>query len=137
MDTQAAGYREVEHTADWELRVWAPDLGGLLEQAAQGMYTLAGAHLKDGPRVARKLELPLRDPESLLVKFLTELLYYGEQEGLAFDQFELSLEGDLLHARLGGAPLARLNKEIKAVTYHNLAVVKTERGLEASIVFDV
>ena len=36
------GYREIEHTADWELKVWAPDLRGLLEQAARGMYALSG-----------------------------------------------------------------------------------------------
>jgi SHS2 domain-containing protein len=39
---QVAGYREREHTADWELEVWAPDLPRLLEQAARGMYRLAG-----------------------------------------------------------------------------------------------
>ena len=31
MIAEMAGYREVEHTADWELEVWATDLAGLLE----------------------------------------------------------------------------------------------------------
>jgi SHS2 domain-containing protein len=33
--------------------------------------------------------------------------------------------------------IASLDKEIKAVTYHNLAVRQTRNGFEAHIVFDV
>jgi SHS2 domain-containing protein len=36
-----------------------------------------------------------------------------------------------------GAPLKALSKAIKAVTWHNLKVEKTARGLEVEIVFDV
>ena len=43
-----AGYRELEHTADWELEAWADDLPGLLEQAARGMYALSGVRLDGG-----------------------------------------------------------------------------------------
>jgi len=28
---EAAGYRIIEHTADWQIEAWAPDLTGLLE----------------------------------------------------------------------------------------------------------
>jgi SHS2 domain-containing protein len=137
MDEKTAGFREVEHTADWELNVWAPDYPRLLEQAALGMYALSGTQLKVGPRQVRVLVLSERDRESMLVAFLTELLYLEEMDGLGFDNFELRLEGDLLEAHLEGAPLESLSKEIKAVTYHNLVVRETERGLEVNIVFDV
>jgi SHS2 domain-containing protein len=36
-----------------------------------------------------------------------------------------------------GGHLVEQRKEIKAVTYHNLSIRETERGLEAEIVFDV
>jgi SHS2 domain-containing protein len=36
-----------------------------------------------------------------------------------------------------GAPIQTQSKEIKAVTYHNLEIRETSRGLEVSIVFDV
>jgi SHS2 domain-containing protein len=137
MSIPGTGYREIEHTADWELEVWAPELLALLETAARGMYALSGTRLQDNPRLERTIELQSHDHESLLVTFLSELLYLGEQEGLAFDSFELSLLDDHLHAHLKGAPLASQNKEIKAVTYHNLAVRQTEAGLEVNIVFDV
>jgi len=38
---------------------------------------------------------------------------------------------------MSGAPVGSPGKDIKAVTYHNLAIRKTERGLEVNIVFDV
>jgi SHS2 domain-containing protein len=134
---QASGFREIEHTADWELEAWGPDLLVLFEQAARGMYTLSGARLKDGPRQRVTFELEFVDPEGLLVSFLSELLYYGEQESLGFEAYQLSLEEGRLRAVLSAAPLASIDKEIKAVTYHNLAVRRTERGVEARIVFDV
>lgn len=133
----SAGYREIEHTADWELEAWAPDLAGLLTQAAQGMYALAGARLQAGPRQARTLELEGSDAESLLVRFLAELLFFAEAENLGFDAFELQVAQNRLRARLEGAPLSELAKEIKAVTYHNLAIRQTGQGLVVNIIFDV
>jgi protein archease len=137
MAGQASGFREKEHTADWELEVWAPDLPGLLVQAAQGMYWLMGARFDESTRLQRTLEFSGVDEESLLVSFLQELLYLADSEGLAFDRFEVAIDGKGGRAELSGAPLAQLGKEIKAVTYHNLAVRKTATGLEASLVFDV
>src|SRR5690606_38330986 len=120
MDAEQEGFRELEHTADWELEAWAPDMAGLLEQAARGMYALMNARLQDQPRTTREVDLHALDPEGLLVAFLDELLYLGEVENLAFDTFELRVMGRALQARLGGAPLLTQAKEIKAVTYHNL-----------------
>ena len=137
VDKTLAGFREIEHTADWELAVWAPDLPALLEQAARGMYTLSGTRLLPGQRQVRAFTLPDNDPESLLVSFLSELLWLGEQDGLGFDRFSLEIAGECLNANLEGAPIAARSKEIKAITYHKLAIRKTGRGLEVNIVFDV
>jgi SHS2 domain-containing protein len=109
----------------------------MLEQAARGMYQMLGTEVITEPRQDRRFELKFQDPESLLVDFLSELLFFAESEGLAFDQFDLRVEGGKLQAILSGASLASLAKEIKAVTYHNLVVRETARGLEANVVFDV
>lgn len=137
MVVPAAGFKENAHTADWELEVWAPDFPALLEQAARGMYWLAKTRLTDSPRVSRSIELPLDDIETALVRFLEELLYLSEVEGLGFDVFNTWIDQKQLHAELGGAPLLSQSKEIKAVTYHNLSIRQTGRGMEARIVFDV
>jgi len=137
MNVPSAGYREISHTADWELEVWAPNLSALLEQAARGMYALSGVQLKEGERQTISLELDAIDSESLLVSFLSELLYLSEHEGLAVDRYELTIDGNSLHAELDVVPLEGLEKEIKAVTYHNLKIQPSERGLEVRVVFDV
>jgi SHS2 domain-containing protein len=137
MAAELAGYREVEHTADWELEVWAMDLPGLLEQAARGMSYLSGIRLHIEPRLARTLTLKADDSETLLVKFLSELLYITEQEHVGFDKFRISVDGFDLQAELEGAQLASIDKEIKAVTYHRLAVRQTDGKLRVNIVFDV
>jgi SHS2 domain-containing protein len=137
METYLSGYREVAHTADWELEVWAPTLAELLCQAAHGMYALSGVQLADQPRLQRQIDLEASDPEGLLVTFLSELLYIGETEGLAFDQIKIEINNLTLHAELNGAPIIKLDKEIKAVTYHNLSIRAENNLLRANIVFDV
>ena len=137
MNELDAGYREIEHTADWELHVWAPDLTSLLKIAAQGMYVLSHTELAVEPRETREFEVPYTDRESLLVDFLSELLFFGEDEALAFDAYQLDFDGSCLKVRASGAPIREQAKEIKAVTYHRLQIRETDRGLEVNIVFDV
>lgn len=138
-----AGFEEIEHTADWELHVWSPDLRTLLEQAARGMYALSGTQIAADDRLAQAIELEAADAESLLVTFLAELLFLGEQDGLAFDRFDLQIDEDPGQNRLhltgqmeGGRIIAQA-KEIKAVTYHRLQIERSEKGLEVRVVFDV
>lgn len=137
MNRELKGFREIGHTADWELEVWAPNLPALLEQAARGMYSLMSTQLTEGPHLSRTLVLDAPDREGLLVAFLEELRYLNEAEGLAFDSFDLQVNGLKLEAHLEGQLVASQSKEIKAVTYHNLIVQQTDRGLRANIVFDV
>ena len=137
MSKQPAGFREHEHTADWELEVWAPDLSELLLQAAIGMYQLSGMHLAGSPILETDIQITAHDPESLLVEFLQELLYLGEVEWLGFDKFDIAIDNLSLMAKLTGSPITSIQKEIKAVTYHNLNVIETGRHVEVRIVFDV
>jgi SHS2 domain-containing protein len=131
------GFREVEHTADWELVVWASDLPGLIEQAARGMNALSGIHLDPNGNIERQLTVHAIDAESILVGFLQELLFIEETEGISFQEFDLHLQPEELTARLTGAKITSISKEIKAVTFHNLKIETTPYGLEARIVFDV
>lgn len=132
------GFREHAHTADWELEVWAPNLPTLLEQAARGMYALSGMQLHAGQPQERLIALHAADAEGLLVRFLTELLWVEQEQGLGFDDFTITVKDQCdLRAELRGSTIAKLDKEIKAVTYHNLAVETTPQGVRVNIVFDV
>lgn len=132
------GFRELAHTADWELEVWAPGLPTLLEQAARGMYALAGMKLLPDPRQVHTIILQAEDAEGLLVRFLSELLWLQQEQEIGFDEFDIHIDQPFnLKASLKGSVIAKLDKEIKAVTYHNLAVQTTSTGLHVNIVFDV
>jgi SHS2 domain-containing protein len=131
-------FREIDHTADWALEVWAPTLEALFVEAARGMYALAGAVPAQAERTRRPIRLAAGDAESLLVAWLQELLYLTESEGLAIDEFNIaSLSAERLEAEVVGAPAQHLEKVIKAVTYHNLAIRASEAGFTVTIVFDV
>jgi SHS2 domain-containing protein len=131
------GFKEIPHTADWSIRVWAGNLPELLAESARGMNWLAGAKLAESPREVRTYETEAPDGESMLVSFLTELVYYAEQENLGFDDFDIRIKDGRLKVRMGGAPFVSIDKAIKAVTWHNLKIEETARGLEVEIVFDV
>ena len=75
MKSSEQGHREVEHTADWGLEVWAPDLAALMEEAARGMFELMGIEVSEESRCHRQLEIGADDREQLLVSFLEELLF--------------------------------------------------------------
>jgi SHS2 domain-containing protein len=135
-------FEELSHTADWSLRVWAVDLPHLFVESARGMNALSGIRLAEKPRVRRTFTTSAPDVESILVSFLSELVFYAEQDHLAFDHFNLSLgleDGQPCHlsATLRGAHILSMDKAIKAVTYHNLQIQQTTRGYEMEIVFDV
>jgi SHS2 domain-containing protein len=131
------GFEEISHTADWSVRVWAEDLPSLFAEAARAMNTLAGIVISRSPRLKQTFEVDGSDAESLLVAFLSELVYYQEQENIGFDVFDLDVDSQNLKVEMEGAEIVAVDKAIKAVTYHNLKIEKTNRGFETTIVFDV
>jgi SHS2 domain-containing protein len=132
------GFEEIEHTADWAYRVWGESLEALFIQAAQGLYCLAGAQLTDQAQVIREIRLQGIDSESLLIAWLNELLHLHDSENLGCDRIEiLQISERSLQARVTAAPVQQWLKDIKAATYHNLAIRPTENGYDVTIVLDV
>jgi SHS2 domain-containing protein len=138
MKVLKSGFQEIEHTADTSIRVWAPDLPMLFEEAARGMYSLTGIRFDDKYRKLHSILIEAQELESLLVMFLEEILFLCESEGLGFYQYAIEIkERFILSARLEGAEICEKRKEIKAVTFHNMAITETNLGYEVVIVFDV
>ncbi len=137
--TKRQPWEEVEHTADWALRVWGEDRRALFENAARGMLSLAGGQADPAqPALRRSFELSAPDWETLLVDWLSELVYLIEDEGAVIDAVYVQQVDDLaLRADVTGRPGREFSKHIKAVTYHNLAVQCGPDGCEATVVFDV
>ena len=139
VNNEPNAFEEVEHTADWALRIRGRDLRELLVNAARGMSCLLVPDLEAVPTdMERRFELDALDAESLLVEWLSELAYWAEAEALVFREFEIfRVTPDHLEAAVRGGYASSLQKHIKAVTYHNLEIVRREDGLEATVVFDV
>lgn len=140
MNREESGFREVDHTADVEIEVWGTDKTSLFEKAAQGMYHLSHIREKEHTpeTAAHSFQLNERDLESLLVAFLSELLFYLETEQLKFEKFTLEFEEDhSLRAQLEGFQIAGLDRDIKAVTFHELDIKRTGTGWIVNVVFDV
>lgn len=130
-----ASYSYFEHTADIGLEARSPDLAGAFAAAAAGMCAL----IVDPSSVQRRHTWSIRvgapDLETLLVRWLNEVLFRMETSGQVFAGFEVSLAfeagpaGDVSHtlrARAHGEKLDpgrhRPQREIKAATYHGLHV---------------
>jgi SHS2 domain-containing protein len=135
----AEPFEIVEHTADWAIRVTAPDLAALFTYAAQGMNSLLVSQGETIPLdIEREIVLEAYDAESLLVDWLGELVYWAEMEQVVMHEFDLQhISPTSLRAKVRGGRAFELEKHIKAVTYHNLAIEDTSDGLQVTLVFDV
>ena len=131
------GFREVSHGADAALEVWARDLPGLFRQAAQGMYSLMGATPGRASSALRSFNLSAADDESLLVMFLSRLLFLLDQERLMFTKMEFHCLPGRLIGMLEGVRLGSIQREIKAVTFNDLLIRQEGRKYQVLIVFDL
>lgn len=134
----AQGFQEIDHTADWAYRVWADSLDNLFKQAAEGLYHLAGMTLTSEPPSTHAIALEAVDSESLLVAWLNELLYLHEAHNLGVEAItQFDLDKTSLTATVVARPVQQWMKDIKAVTYNNLAIATTDTGFEVTLVLDV
>lgn len=131
-------FEEIDHTADLALRVRGRDFSELLKHAAEGMLRLSEVAFKpvEGSQVRIDLQAP--DREQLLVMWLEELLYAMEMRAVSHQDFSIEVhEGPRLEATLREVELESIGRQIKAVTFHDLRIIATQDGLEATVVFDV
>jgi SHS2 domain-containing protein len=134
---EGPSWREVEHTADWALEVWGKTPAALFRNAALGMASLLGGQ-PTGDRVSKRLRLQAPDAETLLVDWLTELLFWVEEEDLVLEDVRIeAIEETSLTGQAVGREGTDLVRHIKAVTYNDLAIRSAEEGLKTTIVFDV
>ena len=123
----ARGHRTIEHTADTGIEAWGPTLAAAFEEAALGLYELMLDPATIEERESRLMTVTGEDEGDLLVRWLTELLYLVDAEGLVFRRvaIERIAPGKLVAIGHGERlDLARHGQRtaVKAATYHRLAV---------------
>jgi SHS2 domain-containing protein len=134
-------YREIEHTADVGVELSAPDLRGAFEGAAAAMFDLMSDLDRVGDAWRGRVRVTGLDLENLLVRWLAELLFVSESEGVLLSRFAVErLDGLTLEAAVAGEKLDRarhaVRVEIKAPTYHGLRIEESDTGWFVRVIFD-
>ncbi len=135
-------YETFEHTADLGLRVRAPDLDALFDEAARGLLSIIVDNL-DAVRPDHEATIEIQgfEKDYLLFDWLSELLYRFETDHLLFSEFQVHIDDTGLKAQLRGEPVDwdrhYLTHEVKAITYHQLTVKPTDDGWMAEVIVDI
>ena len=144
-------YELRDHTADVAVEATAPTLSGLFEALAEG-FTAASCDAvpADGERFEMRVTAESR--EALLFDYLDQLVYERDVRGVLPVDHECvvdagSVDGEdavpepdawTVRASARGVPLDRVAaREIKAVTYSEMALEEREDGWYGYVVFDV
>lgn len=135
-------YEIIDHTADLGLHVTAADPPDLFATAARGLFDLIVSADSLRPRQTLSLKVDGADWPDLLVNWLRELLYLWSAKGLLVQSVHIN---DIAAVRVAADVAVDLydparhaiDCEIKAVTYHQVAVERKVTGWEAKIIFDV
>lgn len=135
----------LEHTADIGIAAYGKNKKEVFINVAKGMFEIiAGENKNLKENFYGKIKLEADNLESLLFAWLNELLYIGETRLVILNKFQIKELSDFqIKAEVRGAkinpPSIKIEKEIKAVTYHRLEIKKDEEsGLwRAQIIFDI
>lgn len=137
----AALFREFEHTGDLGIELDAPTRGELFRRAALSLAALLVETASVAEIEDREVAVEAGSDVDLMHDLLTELLALFTVEGFIWRGASVKEAGRSLRVTLRGEPFdpARhaFRGEIKAVTYHQLAVENSPDGWRSRIIFDV
>ena len=135
-------FRILEHTADIGFEAFGSTREETFANAARALIDLMVDLDAIDPGEDISVRVEGADPESLLVNWLSELLYLHDAEGWLFRDFEIqNLRDDSLAAIARGEKFQRsrhqVKLQVKAITYHQLALERTPEGWRAQVYVDI
>ena len=142
MDSKIPEYTLLDHTADLGIEICGGNLKELFENAARVLVHLMIRHEGMFKGETLNIEISAADPDDLMVRWLGEILYLLEAERkIVVSAHIRSISPVMLTADLSTIPFDPQNHEIiteiKAVTYHQVAVTKKGGQWETRVIFDV
>lgn len=135
-------YTLLDHTADLKIRITGNSWAALFQNAGLALADLICDPDTLTPEKSWTIDIEGDDPADLMVNYLRELLYQWSGEEKLINSVDiLDLSDRTMSARIH---TTRYNPdqhtilyEIKAVTYHQIAVGPTDGGWQAMVVFDI
>jgi SHS2 domain-containing protein len=132
----------LEHPADIGFRVFGGTLAELFANAAVAMLSIACEIGEVAPRIEYALSATGSDYESLLVNWLSEVLYWFDGRRIALRDFRiLHLAPDSIRAAALGEPRDGSRHPskliVKAVTWHQLKIAQSDGGWMAEVYLDI
>ncbi len=129
-------FEEIPHKADVAIIAYGHSLKELFSHAALGLYHILGSAGESLGWVEDVIVLQAPDIETLLVSFLTELLFLAEK-GIKAEIYELEINDKALRAKIYKRSDQRFSNFIKAVTFNEMKVLKKDGIFQTRIVFDL
>jgi SHS2 domain-containing protein len=133
-------YEFIEHTADVGVKAYGETLAEAFVHAAQAMFDIITDSSVIAPVGQYDITLEAPDLEQLLVDWLSKLLFLNGAQNLVFGRFEVTIKGTRLTAQVYGEQYDKgkhkMGEEVKAVTYHMLAVHDT-KPIYVQVLFDI
>ncbi|MBI4875784.1 MAG: archease [Acidobacteria bacterium] len=132
----------LEHTADIGLRARGATLAEAFENAAAALSAIM-VELDDvEPRLVYPIAAAGEDHESLLVNWLSEVLYCSDAQRVVLRRFRiLHLGPDRVAGQAWGEPRDpvrhRSNVMVKGITYHQLKIEQLAGGWQVQVFLDV
>ena len=137
-----AVFEILEHTADIGFRARGRTKSEMFIAAALALESIAVE--LDGVRAAQVYPLAVtgEDDESLLVNWLSEVVYHLDGPRVAMSRFQIDeLSCTVLRGQGWGEPLDAVRHPpklvVKGVTYHQLRISKDSEGWCAEVYLDV
>jgi SHS2 domain-containing protein len=136
----------LDHTADVGFELGASTLEELFDEARRALLMVVFERPPEEGGEGQEIRLSAPDRETLLVRWLNELIYLVQDIGFVPVGAEIRIQktggaGLSLRANLTGAPLLLeeygWQGEIKSATFHGLDVSNDGEGWHARVILDV
>jgi SHS2 domain-containing protein len=135
-------FQILEHPADIGFRAFGGTLPELFENSALALVSISSEIEDVEPRLEYPLEADGSDWESLLVAWLSEVLYWFDGKRISFCRFRIrTMDSCRLKAVAYGEPRNSLRHHakpiVKAVTWHQLKISPAGDGWKAEVYLDI
>jgi SHS2 domain-containing protein len=135
-------FRILEHPADVGIEAWGVGLSEAFGEAAGGLMSLIVDLSTVATVESREVTVFAADAEQLLVRWLSEVLYLYDGEGFLGKEFDITefttnaIRGTVKGESLS-APRHRMLLDVKAVTYHQIAVEERPDSARVRVFLDI